>query len=370
MTSLSPLHISYSAHHGDGGIAFAVGDLLSTQQKYGIYSRWLTADQFSPLHRDHKLATKIGQINPNIIHCHGLWRSPTRVMNNLVGLQSCSVVAPHGMLDPWAMAHASWKKELVWSLWEGKALQNVGCMHALCKAEAVAIQRRLPNKPIALIPNGVDLPMPGLADQCHLPWVDDIDNEAKILLFFGRFHIKKGIEPLLAAWQSVLDAAIESNWHLVLIGFGDDGKLRSQLNTFPIPRCHVYPPAFGVTKTAILQHSHAFILPSYSEGLPVAALEAMAHSLPCLLSRACNLSEAFTNNAAVVAEPDSSQLILSLQNLFKLKDHQLNNMGQNGFNLVSRQYGWDRACELTLQVYEWLLGSAKQPSCVNANWGN
>ena len=32
MASLSPLHVSYSAKHGDGGIAFAVADLLAAQQ--------------------------------------------------------------------------------------------------------------------------------------------------------------------------------------------------------------------------------------------------------------------------------------------------------------------------------------------------
>ena len=31
-------------------------------------------------------------------------------------------------------------------------------------------------------------------------------------------------------------------------GFGDDGKLQSQLNTFPIPRCHAYSPVFGFQK--------------------------------------------------------------------------------------------------------------------------
>ena len=114
---------------------------------------------------------------------------------------------------------------------------------------------------------------------------------------------------MLTAWQNVVDLARETNWHLVLIGFGDDGKLQSQLNTFPIPRCHVYSPVFGRQKTSVLQNSHAFILPSYSEGLPVAALEAMAHHLPCLLSTACNLPAAFDADAAMAAEPESSQLV-------------------------------------------------------------
>ena len=55
MSNLSPLHVSYSAKHGDGGIAFAVADLLAAQQRAGVYSRWLTADQYNPWNRDQKL---------------------------------------------------------------------------------------------------------------------------------------------------------------------------------------------------------------------------------------------------------------------------------------------------------------------------
>ena len=368
LNSIQALHVSHSVHHRDGGIAFAVGDLLSTQQQNGMYSRWLTADQFAPFQRDQKLVEKINLIQPNILHFHGLWRSHTRVIRQLKHLQSCSVVAPHGMLDPWAVAHASWKKELVWSLWESQSLQNVGCLHALCEAEAVAIQRRLPNKPVAVIPNGVHLPSSKTLERHYLPWVNDIQSNANILLFFGRFHLKKGIEPLLTAWQSVIDFAEQSNWHLVLIGFGDDGKLQSQLNTFPIPRCHFYPPVFGLQKTAVLQHASAFVLPSYSEGLPVAALEAMAYRLPCLLSTACNLQAAFHANAALVAEPETSQLIPCLRSLFDLDVQQIESMGLNGFDLVRCQFGWSYACESTRHLYEWLLGHAKQPDFVKMDW--
>ena len=155
---------------------------------------------------------------------------------------------------------------------------------------------------------------------------------------------------------------------LVLIGFGDDGKLQSQLNTFPIPRCHAYPPVFGHQKSAVLQHARAFVLPSYSEGLPVAALEAMAHRLPCLLSTACNLPAAFQADAAMVAEPESAQLIPCLRSLFDLDDHQIDLMGLHGFDLVRSQFGWSHACELTQDLYDWLLGRARQPSFVKTSW--
>ena len=65
-------------------------------------------------------------------------------------------------------------------MWESKALERVACIHALCHSEAVAIQRRLPNSPIAVIPNGVLIPPSHLTHRNQLPWLHDIDKDANI----------------------------------------------------------------------------------------------------------------------------------------------------------------------------------------------
>ena len=364
MSSLSPLHVSHSVRHGDGGIAFAVSDLLASQQRLGIYSRWLTADQFDPLQRDQHLYESIIDCKPNIIHFHGLWRSHTRIASRLSASKLPTMIAPHGMMDPWAMAHASWKKELAWQLWEKKALNSAVCLHAVCQAEADAIRAKLPNIPVAVIPNGVSTPLPLQHPLPQSPWSSIIPSDQKILLFLGRYHPKKGLEPLMSAWQSVLSEAKRNSWWLVCIGFGDDGKFQSQLENFPIERCLVKGPLFGIEKDAAFQQSSAFVLPSFSEGLPVAALEAMSFHLPCLLSSACNLPEAFECNAAIRAEPDTTELIHSLLHLFSLTDHELQTMGYNSSQLVTNNFDWHIIADSTKNVYQWMLGQASCPECV------
>jgi len=146
---LHPLHLSHSVHHGDGGIAFAVSDLMHAQQELGIYSRWLSADRFEPLNRDQSFVNAVLDTGATVLHCHGLWRTQTRVAKQFIKAGLPIIVSPHGMMDQWAMAHSSWKKEIVWRLWEEEVLRSASCLHALCHAEAEAIARRLPGKHIA-----------------------------------------------------------------------------------------------------------------------------------------------------------------------------------------------------------------------------
>lgn len=364
MSRLKPLHVSHSCMHGDGGIAFAVADLLASQQSLGIYSRWLTADRYPALRRDQLFTECVLQSDASVLHCHGLWRTQTRVAMTFINHGYPLIVSPHGMLDAWAMAHSSWKKEIVWRLWEGKVLASSACVHALCDAEAHAIHQRLPNKPVAVIPNGVHPAEKELQPRDLLPWVNEIPENENVLLFLGRFHQKKGLEPLMTAWQSVLDEAQLSGWWLVFLGFGDDGKFESQLRGCPVNRCRAYGPIFGKEKVAALQHSSAFILPSYSEGLPMAALEAMAYGLPCLLSSACNIPEAFSARAAFRAEPDASELIRALKNLFSSTASQRYEMGINGKNLTSQHFHWAGVAQQMSELYRWIQGIGPLPLSV------
>ncbi len=341
---------------------------MTAQQCDSILARWITADQYQSFNRDRLLIDAIRSLDVELIHAHGLWRSATRILKSSQLSNFPIIISPHGMLDEWAMAYSPWKKWIVWQLWESHAMNQATCIHALCEAEAKAIRRFLPKARIAVIPNGVHLPDESCTNPLVPPWSSEIPKGDKILLFLGRFHQKKGLEPLLNAWLSVLSLAKKQRWWLVFIGFGDGGDLQNQLRDFPVERCLVYGPAFGAMKNTVLSHASAFVLPSFSEGLPMAALEAMAYQLPCLLSQACNLPQAFNNHAAIKAEPDSARLINSLQQLFLQSDNDRKLMGSQGYDLVSKHFTWDYVSSQFKQLYSWNLGlTHSEPSCIQAS---
>ena len=363
---LAPLHLSFSAASRDGGISTAIAQLLEEQQSLGVYARWLTSDQYSPWYRDQNLFKTFVETGANLLHCHGLWRSPTRLAAKLNDKDSIPfIISPHGMLDPWAMAYSPWKKWIVWRLWEANAMQSACCLHALCDSEAQSIRSYVKNQPIATIPNGVKLPKTDRSDLPPPVWDQSIPEGDKVLVFLGRFHQKKGIEPLITAWQSVVEDAKKNDWWLVFLGFGDEGKLESQLANFPVERCLAYGPVFDDNKASALSHASAFALPSYSEGLPMAALEAMSYKLPCLLSDACNIPDAFAVHAAIPAEPESAYLTSSLETLFSLSSGDKSLMGHAGYKLIVDKYNWSTVAKQFHALYEWAMGCGDCPDFVS-----
>ena len=64
------------------------------------------------------------------------------------------------MLDPWAVNHSRWKKQLASLAYEASNLHSASVLHALCDAEASAIQDYGLTNDIVTIANGVTLPAP------------------------------------------------------------------------------------------------------------------------------------------------------------------------------------------------------------------
>ena len=62
------------------------------------------------------------------------------------------------------------------------------------------------------------------------------------------------------------------------------------------------------------------MLPSFSEGMPIAVLEAWSYGLPVLMTEACNLPEGFAAGAALQIGPDRAGIGAGLRQLFAMSD--------------------------------------------------
>ena len=244
---------------------------------------------------------QLSGIRPDLIHIQSIWMHLSYInakYNSKTGTPY--IISTHGMLDSWQLNQSIWKnlkKRIVLQLYEHKHLNNANCIHALCKKEYHAIRKFGLKNPIAIIPNGVDLPVDIVHKENHtlLPWKND-NNRTKTLLFLSRLHRKKGIEKLLDAWLSARPN--EHQWQLVIAGDTPDllytKSLIKRIKSLNLTdSVQLIGGQFDKAKHHCFCFADAFVLPSFSEGLPVAVLEAWSYGLTTLITPHCNLPEGF-----------------------------------------------------------------------------
>jgi len=312
-----------------------------------------------------------------LIHSHGIWQYPTwAVKQHHKRFKTPVIVSPRGMLDQWALRNSPLVKRLALLLFQrSQLLKDVTCFHALCDSEAASIRNFGCTAPIAIIPNGAS------QSEFNSPLIRVGDATRPYLIFMGRLHPKKGISQLVKAWADFSKTS-KSNLQLTIVGEGEESyrqKIVSQINALSIPmslsidnwtdasEVILIGDCRGKTKESLLGYSEAFILPSLSEGLPVAVLEAWSHAKPVLMTRECNLPEGFSENAAIEIYTDDSLETGIKNSLFAFQSQptdQRRIMGQNGSGLIESKFNWTKIGNMMAGVYRWLLGRGDRPECV------
>ncbi len=104
-------------------------------------------------------------------------------------------------------------------------------------------------------------------------------NEAVIILCLARIIKEKGIFELIEAFKNVYKK--NKNINLIIAGDGSDfDSVEERVKN--CPNIKLYGYVEGDNKIGLFEKSHIYCLPSYSEGLPISVLEAMAFGLPIL----------------------------------------------------------------------------------------
>ncbi|PRY44173.1 poly(glycerol-phosphate) alpha-glucosyltransferase [Spirosoma oryzae] len=307
----------------------------------------------------------MNKISPDLVHTQCMWMYMSYA-NSLYHkkFRKPYIVQPHGMLDIWQLKSSRIKKKIVLTLYEKENLKNASCIYALCDEEYKAIRDFGLKNPVAIIPNGVELPsISHINDnKWNLP-----SRKGKTLLFLSRIHPKKGLEVLLNAWCKTIPSS--HDWQLVIAGDTKDYRYLSNLNQLTDmlnirSSVHFIGGQYGDEKSKCFLKSDAFVLPSYSEGLPMAILEAWSHKLPVLATPFCNIPEGFEKGAAIKIGTDPDSIALGINKLIALSSDQLNIIGYNGYKLVNDKFTWRKVAESTDTLYKWIYGLGDKPDFV------
>ncbi|MBC8053458.1 MAG: glycosyltransferase [Sphingobacteriaceae bacterium] len=318
--------------------------------------------------------SKLDGIKPDVIHTQGIWMYFSYVNKKYHAKTSTPyVVTPHGMLDPWQLKQSfskDLKKKIVLSLYETRHLQQASCLQALCKSEYDSIRAFGLKNPVAIIPNGTELPaIIERTTDYSIPcrWKE---TGRKTLLFLSRIHHKKGLDNLLKAWA--MTKPDSHNWQLVIAGETKDTAYMQSLisatgNLGISDTVQFIGGQFGDNKETCFIDADAFILPSFSEGLPMAVLEAWAYKVPVIMTPFCNIPEGFDTGSAISISTEPDSIASGIQDLTRLSDEERKQMGQNGYNLVTEKFTWKKVAEATVKLYQWITGKGAKPEFVITN---
>ena len=293
----------------------------------------------------------------DLMHNHSLWMMPNVYSCNAVkGTDIPLVVSPHGTLSKWAMNSGSKVKKLFWPLLQRPALAATSCFHATSEAECADIRRMGFDQPVAIVPNGIELP--------ELPKTGR-GNE-RTLLFLGRIHPIKGLDMLLSAWAAIQHGFPE--WKLRIVGPDNGGHLaemKKLARRLGLKRIEFAGPLSGREKWPAYAEADLFVLPTYSENFGMSVAEALAAGTPAIVTTAAPWSGLTENGAGWWIEVGTKPLVACLEQALSRSRAELDTMGQRGRLWMKVDFSWELASDRMRTVYEWLVNGGPAPSCIH-----
>ena len=282
----------------------------------------------------------------DVVHGHGLYVYPNWAVGRLARLSRKPLVYhPQGFFEPWILRRSRWRKRLVCLLFEDRNMRACRLWRALTNKEADQIRGLGFNAPIVVAPNGVRvedydaIPPAGAPSLLGLP---ERVRERRRLVFMARLHPKKGLDLLLPAWARL--AQRHKDWELLIAGPNEGGYLaviKSMMRELGLETSTtLIGPVTGGAKLELLHGADVFVLPSYSEGVPVAVLEAMACCVPVVATRESNIPELEAEGGGWLCETAIDSVHQALSRALESSDAERESRGLEARTLVERRYTW------------------------------
>jgi glycosyltransferase involved in cell wall biosynthesis len=293
----------------------------------------------------------------DVLHVHGLWMMP-----NVYPAWAAKrhdkplVLAPRGMLGKASLRFSTNVKRLFWMWRQGNAARTVACFHATCEEEYNDIRRYGLMQPVAIIPNGIDVPE--LSEEIQ-------PATQPTILSLGRLHPKKNISELITAFAGVEQEF--PGWQLRIVGPDEGGhvnRLKRLVNDLQVANVSISGPVFGKEKEQMLQQAELFVLPTLNENFGMTVAESLAVGTPVISSKGAPWQGLEENGCGWWVEHGVDALADALTEAMSLSPEARAGMGMQGREWMIRDFSWQVIAERMAAVYEWLIEDGDAPEWV------
>ena len=381
------LHVIPSINRRNGGPSRSCQGLIRAEEERGV-DAWLYTVNHSDepwiSNRDKfvnsgDFAAALEKVQPDLVHMHSVW---------LWGMHRCMaicrrkgvpyIVAPRGMLEPWALKQGWLKKKIAWWMYLRKDLKCASALHATAVSEEAQF-RHLGLKQMCIVSsNGVNLPDFDVSRA-------DRENGRRRALFVSRMHPKKGVLELVEAWGKLcrVDRENAKKWDCELVYTvrsaeerAYEQKVKSRILELGMSyqdkdgTIHSSTSAinFNFILTGELDDEHKweayaradlFVLPTYSENFGIVVAESLWAGVPVITTKGTPWSELETEKCGWWIDIGVEPLVKALREAFPTSTCGLNLMGFNGRKLVEDRYTWPAVCDKMIKGYVEVLNGAR-----------
>jgi glycosyltransferase involved in cell wall biosynthesis len=286
----------------------------------------------------------------DLVHLHSVFLWPVYAAARAAQRAAVPyLISPRGMLVPELIARKSYVAKMLWiRAVERRTFAHAAAVHFTAQTEwddARKLPMALPSP--FIVPNGIDLP------PLHpLPRLTDT------LLYLGRINWKKGLDRLIDA------LALLPETMLIIAGNDEEDlipKLRAQAaRNGTAARIDFRGPVAGSAKDALLETSTMLVLPSHSENFGNVVLEAMAASMPVIVTPQVGLApDVEEADAGIVCENEPESLAEAIRGLLHDPARRLAT-GVRGRELVAHRFTWDAVGARMEQAYDRVKTAARE----------
>lgn len=299
----------------------------------------------------------------DLVHSHGLWRMPNIYAAAAARQRGVPhVVSPRGMLSEAALKVSRLGKKLFWVIGQKSALEPAACFHATSAGEYEDIRKFGVKAPVAIVPNGVDLPDTELLTKVVAPRHAE---RQRTLLYLGRIHPIKGLDGLVIAWSKI--ETDFSDWRLTIVGPGEPEhiqSLRNLIQRLGVRHVSIEGPVFGTDKWRLISNVDVTILPSYSENFGMAVAESLACGRPVIATRGSPWKDVEMRKLGWWIDIGPGSIEANLRIALATPVETLDEMGARGAAWVKDAFSWGRIGEKMAEVYRWLCHGEARPGHV------
>jgi glycosyltransferase involved in cell wall biosynthesis len=351
------------ALYGDEVRLFTISDNISAAARYRherFNQDWKTVPILEKVRASHALYEALDRsaADLKVFHTHGLWLM-ANIYPGWVAQRHKRplVVSPRGMLGREALRFSRYRKLAFWHVFQRSALQSATCFHATSEKEYCDVRAAGLRQPVAIIPNGIDLPPRRDAKTF---------GGSKIVLYLGRIHPKKGVALLIEAWSKLEDKF--PDWQLKIVGPVANNEyakeLQQMISASKLARAQFSGPLYGVSKSDAYSEADLFILPTLDDNFAMTVAEALAHGTPVISTKGAPWEDLEKRGCGWWIDHGVLALTSALNHVMSIDRQRLVEMGQAGRAWMERDFSWNSVARSMDSVYRWLAGSAPQPSCV------